>query len=61
MRANVKMPLDALTQAQALRKCELAIQYPNPQVVTDRPPVGWIMAGILWTFVAVLWVMAKPQ
>lgn len=61
MRANIKMPLDALTQAQTTRRLELAVRYPHAQPQADGVPIGWIVAGILWTFAGLVWALERTQ
>lgn len=59
MRANLRMPLDALTQAQAHRRMTLSLQFPHAKPVPDGVPIGWIIVGIVWTLVGLVWSLPK--
>lgn len=63
MRANMKMSQADLLQAQVQRRCDVnwwhtARETPKPR--KPGMPIGWVIVGVLYTFIVLVWALTRP-
>lgn len=63
MRANMKMSQADLLQAQVRRRCDVNWWHtarPDMPPRHEGMPIGWIIVGVLYTAVIVVWALTRP-